>query len=156
MKSESFDILKELLGEPVKQIAKETIKESLEELLDEMMRRADKTDIDIEHIKRCVERMANDDLANASRTAPLFGVWPPNQPILMHDERLWNLERNPSAPFSSYFAVQRAKAKRPEIFVRNDLGHYVVIAQDLYDYVNNKEARDIAEGKKIKFNHKRK
>ena len=107
-------------------------------------------------LKALIENCTAVAMANADTNARLFGFWNRTDIVFLKDQRLWDKEVNPEAPFSSRFVVYRAIKIKPTLFVKNDQGYLTAIAGELYDFICNKEARDILNGNGIKFNNKRK
>lgn len=89
-------------------------------------------------------------------TKEFFSFWNRGDVIFMSDERLFNREKYPNCPFKSRSALQRIRTKNPDLFFLNNENRLVVPAEDLYDYVTNRRARDIAAGKNIRTYNKRK
>ncbi|MDO4497850.1 MAG: hypothetical protein Q4B58_08515 [Bacteroidales bacterium] len=86
----------------------------------------------------------------------VFSTWRRSDVVFLSDERLYNRKMFPNCPFKSRSALQRVKAKFPDLFFKNEQGYYVAIAGDLLDFICNQQARDIARGKGIRYNKKRK
>lgn len=153
MEGDSIIILQKMLGGFVRQIVKEVLCEN-----GEYMPCISK---DIEEIKQTLATIEESLVANSTKglgehARTIFGVWHEGDVVFMRDRKLWDKDLNPDAPFKSRDAVQRLKKSRPNLFFKNEQGYNTAFAEDLFEYICNQQARDIAAGKGIRTNNKRK
>lgn len=151
MESEKNDNLSTLLRGIVKQV--------VEEVRNEDGKQVTIIANELSEIKCKLKALTDNSVATATvdhGAKTIFGFWNRTDVVFMCDPRLWDKERNLEAPFKSRFAIQRASKNNPSLFVKNAQGYRTALAGDLYDFICNKEARDVMNGKGIKFNNKRK
>lgn len=113
----------------------------------------------LNEIKNELKMLANSRVSTTETSDKpnlIFGFWNRNDVVFMSDRRLWDRETYPDAPFKSRHAIQRASKANPTLFFKNGQRYNTALAGDLYDFICNKEARDILNGNGIKFNNKRK
>lgn len=153
MEAEDFDAPISAFGEAMKNIVAVVAKEYNRQN-GEMMKSM------VEEIRQTVlagiaQMQVEDGMGGKSHATEelIFGHFHRNDLVCKCDKRLYE---GGHAPFSSKYSVQRFSAKNPTLFFKGGNGLWVARAGDIYDTLYNRTARDIASGKGIRFNNKRK
>lgn len=151
MKSESFEILKELLNDFVEDVVTRVLdKRQAQEV--NVVEKLDEIKILLKRQQVSLGLSASDDDEEEDL---IFSFWHKKDVVYMSDKRLYDRKKFPNCPFRSRSALQRIKDKNPCLFFKNEQGVFVAVAEDLFDYICNKKARDLAAGKGMRINNKR-
>lgn len=149
----NFDLSRMPLDGVLKMIVAEVVKESNRQNVEYLDNKLDEIkQLLLEVSERLDAAEAQRESLGASEEV-IFGHYHRNDLIRKCDK---NLYEGDHAPFRSKDCLQRFRSKHPLLFFKGGDGLLVARAGDIYDLLYNQEDRDIANGKGIRFNKKRK